>query len=214
MTADEAADALADLNRMLDVWWNDGLAVYRILQENFPLVAGQVSRTIGPGANFVTTRPLKIMDGCFVRRNSIDYDLAVIEDRTLYDSIVAKTGSSGIPQFVFYDPTMPAGTLYFTPVPDQADQVYLNSPQRLQNVAALATPVVLPPGYDDLVIDGLAIKECPEYGITAPADVKTNFARVMRILKRANSKGIVMGFDSALLPHSAGRFDIYNGTMR
>jgi hypothetical protein len=71
-TADEAADCLAELNRMLDEWWNDGLAVFQIKQENFALVANQASRTIGVGGNFNTTRPLKLLDGCFVRRNGVD----------------------------------------------------------------------------------------------------------------------------------------------
>jgi hypothetical protein len=40
---------------------------------------------MGPAGNFVTTRPLKLVDGCFVRRDNVDYPLTVIEDRTLYD---------------------------------------------------------------------------------------------------------------------------------
>lgn len=199
MSATKGALGLAALNRMLDVWWNDGLAVFRVLQENFALVAGQVSRTIGATGNFVTTRPLKLLDGCFVRRAGVDYPLTVIEDRTLYDGIVLKSASFGVPQFVFYDPTMPNGTLYFWGVPDAADSVYLNSPARLQNVAALVTAISLPPGYEDLIVDGLAIKLCPDNGLTAPAEVRASFAKTMRILKRTNKKAIVMGFDSALL---------------
>lgn len=210
MSATKGSLGLAALNRMLDVWWNDGLAVYHILQENFALVAGQVSRTIGVGGNFNTTRPLELLDGCFTRRNGVDIGMTVIRDRTQYDGLAVKT-TTGIPQYLFYDAAVPLGTVYFFPVPDAADTVYLNSPCRLQSVAALVTTIVLPPGYEDLIVDGLAIKLCPDNGLSAPAEVRASFARTMRILKRTNKRIPVMGFDSALLPRS-GRFDIYSGT--
>lgn len=203
-SAEVAADALAELNSMLDEWWNERLAVFHVLQENFALVAGQPSRTIGPGGNFVTTRPLELLDGCFVRRDGKDYNVTVLRDRSLYDNIVSKTGASGIPEYIFYDAAMPAGTLYFWPVPDQADQVYLNSPGRLQIVAALVTPMLLPPAYDGLVVGGLAIRLAPQYGLEAPPSVKNQFARTMRVIKRTNSTAPVMGFDAALLPRSKG----------
>lgn len=208
--AEVAADALAEMNSMLDEWWVDSLAVFHVLQENFPLVTGQVSRTIGPGANFVTTRPLELLDGCFVRRAAIDYPLTVLRDRVLYDNIVNKGGVSGIPEYVFYDAAMPAGTLSFWPVPDQADQVYLNSPARLQSVVALVTVMLLPPAYDGLVVNGMAIRLAPQYGLEAPPSVRTAFSRTMRVIKRKNSSSPVMGFDAALLPRGAA-FDIYTG---
>lgn len=209
-TADEAADALAELNDQLDNGWNERLLTYRVLQENFALVAGQASRTIGTGGNFNTTRPLQLLDGCFVRRNGIDYGLTVLKDRVLYDNIVAKTGASGIPEYVFYDAAEPLGTLYFWPVPDQADQVYLNSPARLQGTLALVTQLVLPPGYNTLVLNGLAIAIAPEYGVEVPDSVKKAFGRIVRALKRTNSVEPVMGFDQSLLPQR-GRFNIYTG---
>lgn len=212
-TADEAADALAELNSMLDEWWNERLAVYHVLQENFALVAGQASYTIGTAMNFATTRPLKLLAGCFVRRAGVDFQVTVLDDRTLYDRIIRKTGVSAIPEFIFYDAAMPTGTIYFFPVPDAADTVYLNSPARLQGALALVTTVSLPPAYDGMVVNGLAIRLAPEYGLEAPQSVKTQFARTMRTVKRTNAQAVMLGFDAALLPRS-GRFDIYSGQER
>lgn len=211
-TADEAADALAELNSMLDEWWNDSLAVYHVLQENFALVVGAATRTIGTGGQFNTTRPLALLAGCFTRRDGKDTPLVVLTDRTQYDRLVSKT-TQGMPQYVFYDAAMPLGTLYFWPVPDQADTVFLNSPARLQGTLALNTTVQLPPAYDKLVVSGLAIELAPEYGLEAPASVKTSFARTRRALERTNTKSIVMGFDTDLLPRRS-RFDIYSGVER
>jgi hypothetical protein len=205
-SADEAADALAELNNLLDEWWNERLAVFHVLQENFPLVAGQASRTIGAGGNFATTRPLRLLDGCFVRRAGVDSPVAVLEDRASYDGIRLKS-ASGQPEFVFYDAAVPLGTLYFWPTPDQGDTLFLNSPARLQSVATLVTQLALPPGYDRLVVNGLAIALCPEHGLEAPASVKSAFSQTKRVLKRTNAPAPVMSFDASLLPRSAG-YDI------
>lgn len=207
--ADEAADALSELNDLLDLWWNDTLAVFHILQESFALVAGQPSRTIGAGANFATTRPVKIMDGCFVRRNGVDTPVTVIRDRTLYDALSLKS-VQGLVEYVFYDATVPTGTLYFYPTPDQADTIFLNSLSRLQTIAALVTPILLPPGYNSLVVNGLAIALCPDNGMEAPASVVRAFALAKRTLALVNYQIPVLGLDSALLPRT-GRFDITTG---
>jgi hypothetical protein len=205
-SAEDSADGLVSLNALLDVWWNDGLTVYQIQQENFALVAGQASRTIGSGGNFNTTRPIKIVDGCFVRRNGTDSKVRVLENRAEYDAIPVKT-TQGLPFALFYDPGMSTGTIYFYYVPDAADTIYLNSLKRLASLSALNTAVTLPPGYDQLIVDGLAIQLAPEYGLEAPASVLRSFAATRRVLEITNARVPVLETDPALLPRSAG-YDI------
>lgn len=209
MGPSEAADALATANRMLDTWWIDRLAVFQVVQENFALVAGQSSRTIGVGGNFNTTWPVKIVDGCFVRRSGVDYPISVINDRVQYDRIRVKT-SSGLPSALFYDRAYPLGTINFYYTPDAADQVYLNSWKRLQVLAALVTPISLPPGYEDLFVDGLAIKLCPDYGMSAPLDVKLSFSTTKKALGQLNAPSLVMSIDPNLLPQGRS-YDIRSG---
>ena len=201
LTADEAADALAELNDMLAEWRNDGLIVFRIVQENFALVAGQASRTIGPTGNFATTRPLKILEGCFVRRSGVDHQVKVLDDRTLFDRWPVKT-TQGLVEALYYDPTVTNGTLYFKPVPDAADTIFLNSPAPIHSTLTLVTTVSLPPGYDGLVVSGLGIRCAPEYGVEPPASVLRAFGRTMRSIKRTNTRGVVMSTDPALIGHT------------
>lgn len=208
-TADESADALAMLNQMLDLWWNDRMVVYHILQESFTLSIGNASRSIGATGDFATTRPLRIEDGCFVRRSNYDYQVSVLRDRALYDNIGVKS-LTGIPRFVFYDATEPNGTLYFWPTPDAADTVYLNSMARLQGTLSLTTAITMPPGYEKLLTDGLAIELCPEYGMDAPASVQRSFAQSKRVIQRVNAPSPVMGFDVGALPRN-GVFNINVG---
>ena len=203
---DEAADALAELNDLLDLWWNDKLAVFHTLQENFVLTAGSGSYTIGAGGNFNTTWPVKIEDGCFVRRSGVDYPVTVLTDRALYDRLSLKTTVQGIPEFLFYDRAYPLGTIKFFPVPSQADTIFLNSSARLQSLAALVTAISLPPGYNSLIVNGLAIALCPDYGMEAPASVVRAFGFAKRTLALVNYQLPVLGFDSALLPRRASAF--------
>lgn len=205
-TAGESADALAALNRLLDTWWIDRLAVFQIVQENFALVAGQSSRTIGSGGNFNTTWPVKITDGCFVRRSGVDYPVAVIEDRVQYDRLRVKT-NQGLPYCLFYDRAYPLGTIYFYFTPDAADTIYLNSWKRLQTLATLATAISLPPGYEDLIVDGMAIKLCPDYGLSAPDDVKKSFGHTKKMLGVLNTPSLVMSVDPMLV-RGRGAYDI------
>jgi hypothetical protein len=206
LTAGESADALASLNRMLDSWWNDKLLVYQVVQENFALSIGNNSRTIGTGGNFSTTRPVKIVDGCFVRIGDEDYPVAVIEDRVLYDRIPNKS-QSGRPTALWYDPAYPLGTIYFNRAPDAADSLYIRSWKRLQTLASLVTAIALPPGYEDLIVDGLGIKDAPGYGLTAPADVIRSFGKSRRDLGTVNQESLVMELDTNLFRASAG-YDI------
>lgn len=205
--AEDSADGLVALNALLDLWWNESLAVFHILRENFPLVAGQASRTIGTGGNFNTTRPLKLVDGCMVKRGNIETPVKVLPDRALYDGIQDKT-VQGMPYCLYYDATYPLGTIYFYFVPDQADTIYLNSLARLQSIAALNTQIALPPGYEMLLVNGLAIDRAPEYGMEAPGTVRNAFARTMRVLKRLNSSSPVLTVDPMLVSSPSGAYNI------
>lgn len=209
MSASDGSDGLAALNRMLDTWWIDRLAVFQVQQENFALVAGQGSYTIGVGGNFNTTWPVKIVDGCFVRRGGVDYPVTVIDDRTLYDRVRVKT-NLGMPYALFYDRAYPLGTIYFYYTPDVADTIYLNSWRRLQTLASLVTAISLPPGYEDLIVDGLAIKLCPDNGLTAPDEVKKSFAATKKALGQLNAPSLVMSVDPNLL-RDGSAYDIRTG---
>jgi hypothetical protein len=59
--ADEAADALSELNDLLDTWWLDKVLVFHVLVEQFALIANQQAYTMGAGGNFNTTRPVKVV---------------------------------------------------------------------------------------------------------------------------------------------------------
>jgi hypothetical protein len=205
-TAAEENEALETLNDLLDSWWNERLSVYQLVQENFPWAAGNASRTIGSGGDFATTRPVRIT-GAFFRSGGVDYYARIATDRAEYDGITNKT-TTGRPQLVFYDPAYPLGVLYAYPVPDVAYTAYIASHKRLESFAGAAEDVDLPPGYNRLIVNGLAIELCSDFGVAVPAQVASAFATAKATIKRANSPAPVMQVPSELLRHD---WDIITG---
>jgi len=208
---DEAADALTDLNDLLDEWWNDKLAVFHVLSEQFALVAGQQSYTMGSGGNFNTTRPVKIVPGCrFIVSNNVERQLTVLTERKAWDEIPYKAASAP-PQVLFPDMTYPLATLYFYPTPDQAYTVYIDSWARLQNLSALATVIALPPGYNRLLVYGLAIALCPEYGLEPPAHIVRAYNHTKNTLALVNYEVPVLSMPGAVQSRANIRPNILAG---
>lgn len=185
MTAAEASDGLEILNELLESLSIESLAVYQLLQENFNLVAGTASYTIGSGATFNTTRPLDVLSG-FIRSSSTDYPLRIVT-REEYDRISVKT-LEFMPELLYYQPSVANGTIYLYGVPAAADVLYINSHKQLQSFTTLTTSIVLPPGYKRMLRFNLAPEIASEYGRKVPEEVK-EIARISKMnIKRQNSR--------------------------
>jgi len=186
LTANEAAHGLRKLNELLESWSNESLAVYQILQEGFATVAGTGSYTIGSGATWNTTRPLRI-ESAFLRDSAAnDTPLAVL-NREEYDSIPLKT-TQYRPEELFYYPTAAQGTVYLRGVPDAVYTVYLNSHKQLQSFTALTTTVVLPPGYLRAIKSNLALDLAPGYNKTQSVLLAAIARDSKAAIKRINSR--------------------------
>src|ERR1035438_2935914 len=60
-TSDEANDALEDFQDMVDSWNADSLSIFTTSAADYPLTLNQQAFTLGPGGDFDTTRPSKII---------------------------------------------------------------------------------------------------------------------------------------------------------
>src|SRR5205807_9369655 len=115
--------------------------------------------------------------GCrFTVANGVDRPLTVLTERKAWDEIPYK-GVVAPPMVLFVDEAMPLANVMFYPTPDAAYPVFINSWARLQNLAALVTTLSLPPGYESLLLNGLALRLAPDYGLDAPASVQRAYGR-------------------------------------
>ena len=76
-TAEEATDALATLNDILENWDTEPMALWGTSNFVGTTVGGQATYSIGPNGNFDTTRPAQI-NGAFTTFNGVDFQLDVV----------------------------------------------------------------------------------------------------------------------------------------
>jgi len=159
--ADEASDGLEMLNDLLASLSNDSLVVYARAVEGFTLSSGTASYTIGSGATFNTTRPIKIISA-YVRSGGIDYKVRTVSDE-LYASIMLKSTQGSYPEVLNYTNSYPNGTINLYPAPAAADTLYIVSEKEISSFTLNET-VNLPPGWKRMLIYNLAVELTPEYG--------------------------------------------------
>src|SRR5262245_31874723 len=111
-SADEAIDALSDLNNLLSSWSNDSIVIYSRVTESFSLTSGAASYTIGPGMTFDTIRPIFIAEA-HVRQGTTDYPVSVEPDE-IYQHVTDKT-TQGTPLIINYTNQYPTALINIYP---------------------------------------------------------------------------------------------------
>jgi hypothetical protein len=149
------------------------------------------------------TRPVKIT-AAFTRTsnpNPIDYPLEVINN-VQYQALVFKTINITYPYYLYYNPTVPFGTITLYPVPNIGLILGLSQVMQFIDLSNLTAQIQLPPGYEDAIIYNLAIQIAPDYGRSDKAvrgsqlwdEAKSKLA----VLKRTNQERLLMAADPAI----------------
>lgn len=211
LTAEEANDALDCLNLMIDSWANESLMLHHITSETFTLTAGLNPHTIGTGGTFNTTRPTDIQ-AITVKVGNVDLPVTLL-DYDDYGVIKLKTLQNLYPQYAYYEPTYPLGSLWLYPVPSQASSITIYSEKPLTQFANLTSTFSLPPGYAKAMKFNLAVDIAPEYQTDAGQDVKGQAVLTKGLIKRKNKRITTTRADLALLQNTGlGRFNIFRGS--
>jgi hypothetical protein len=208
-TSAESADGLVALNAMISSWQTEKLNVYAFVDTPFTLVNADSSYTVGPGGNFaLTPRPSKI-EQVYVRANSIDYPVELI-DYEKWNSIPDKTSSSDIPIYAYYEPTLATGTLQLWPVPNTAYSLHIVTWTTLAELAAVGTTITLPQGYERALAYNLAIEVASEYEKQPSQSVVAIASESKASIKRANNRPMLMSSELGYLI-GGQRSNIFSG---
>jgi hypothetical protein len=187
LTAEDGALALRRLKRLVDSLANDGLTVYATTDGTFNTVAGTESySTTGLSAG----RPVSIAS-IFIRESDVDYAVTQITEAQ-YDAMPYKP-AEGLPAYFYYEAGYPNGTIYFYPTPGQVYETHVkgNYPL-LSSSITLGTTVSLPPGYEAVLTDALAVDLGPSFGRPVSADLRKSALDALANVKRTNfSPGIL-----------------------
>lgn len=203
-SADEANDGMATMNAMISSWSNESLLCVARAWENFTLSGGDGEYTIGTGADFDTSRPIKVVEA-HVRDGSVDLPVAIIDD-VMYNQYITQKNISGIPYWLNYDNGFPQAKIRLWPVPSTAYVLYLLSEKPLTEFD-LDDDVSYPPGWEAAIVYNLAVWLAPQYG-QEPDQILMKMANDTKgSIKLAIMKTRMM--DAA--PMTAGIRNIYTG---
>lgn len=210
-TTAESNDALVALNHMIESWQTQKLSVYTFVDTAFTTSVGDNSYTVGPTGNFaLTPRPSKL-ENIFLRKSNIDYPIQLVaQDR--WFAIPDKTTTSDVPTFAYYEPSMTTGTLLLWPVPSAAGSLHIVTWVAVTTLAALATSLAFPQGYERALAYNLAVDLSAEYQLPLPPIVQQIARDSYADIKRANQRTMIAYTELGLMM-SGRRSDIYSDGM-
>lgn len=209
-TAGELADALDDLNQLLDSWNTEKLLVWAASRDARTLATGTQDLEIGPGADWDAARPQTIEPGhAYIKSGDQEYKLNILTVER-WARITDKT-QTGQPRDLYYEPSFPNGTLHLWPKTDQGYDLVLYNWTRLAQVTNAIKTLALPPGYARALSTNLALELAPAYNRSAPAEVVVMAVDAKAWCKRANLKPIDVESDTALVMPDF--YDITSGDL-
>lgn len=208
LAAAEATDGLAAGNRMLDSWSNEKLLIPATVREEFALTPSDGIYTMGSGANFNTTRPMKITQAA-VLVDGTEIPLHILENAQEWAEVCEKEATSSLPAYLYAEGTYPNERLNLYPVPTEANDLVLYSEKPLTQIASLAASVSLPPGYERAMVYNLACELAPEYGRPVDPIIMQVAQESKAQLKRTNSRPYFLKCDTAIT--GSGSYNIYTG---
>jgi hypothetical protein len=204
LSSSEAKDSLSSLNMMLSSWNTNNLTVLGKSFEEFTLIAGQNSYTLGTGGDFNTSVPIKT-DAAFIRFGSnAELPMKIIDSKR-WGEITTKSSQSTIPSKIYIDNNFPLQTVYLYPTPSEAKTLILHNYRKISSLSSLTTELSFPDGYERAIVYNLAIELAPEYGKTVSMEIAKIASESLANIKRVNIKPREIGVDKALI--SSGGFD-------
>ena len=174
LTTLEANNCIQALNLMLGSMQGKKALTMAVMQENFPLIAGQASYTIGPGGDFDTVRPLGIQNGFLRDINNIDFDLDVDLTKDEYDAIQDKAlaNNYGVSDLLCYDPQDTLGVIYLYLPPDVGYTLYISSLKPFTEFASLTDGLTINPESVEAIKYKLALRLAPDFNQIPSQEVK------------------------------------------
>ena len=204
-SASMLSDGLRMVNRFLDTLSNDQNFAYFQNLINLPLT-GQPSFTIGTGGDISGDRPIAI-NTAYVVRDGVSYPVKVI-DNERYDRITYKALQGANTQAIYYEAQYPLGIVYCYPIATGCT-LYMRPLGVVKQFSALATNIDMPPGYEDFIMLGLAIRWAPQFGKNASPDTKLAYRRASGQVKNTNLIVPTMSLPVAVQSGNRGSYSDY-----
>ncbi len=212
-TPGEYDDGIARLNELVDTWSAQRLTQQVVVRTVFDLVANQASYTVGTSANVNVARPefldtVRLLYTAF--SPTVETGLDPLTDQE-WEALSIKGMTAAQPTAWHYTATMPTGTLYLWPIPDNAtNDAVLYAPTALVQFATPTTSYTLAPAYARALRTNLAVTLAPEFARPLDPLILQMAHDALGYLKQLNVPMADLAIDRALL-HGPGRWNIQVG---
>jgi len=146
--ADMSNFGLIMLNRLIDHWTVEGLAI-----------AGQAVKTIaatGVISYVVTPRPVKVESVSVIDSSGVQQNARLVTS-TDWSKVPDKTRTGGLAEIAYYDGGYPSAKIFLTPMPAAGSTVNLHVIEPLPAIATLLTPVTVSTGVEKALMYNLAV---------------------------------------------------------
>lgn len=199
-TSAEQQDSLARLNELIDSWGTHAQTLLVARRDVVPLVVGQQTYTVGPGADLDLPTPMTLDAVSYLvlgasPATEVFLDLATDQAAL---GLTQKALAGSPPQAVSYTRTHGPGELWVWPVPTVVQSLVLYWHEPLAQFPNLVTPVDLASGYAKALRTNLAIELAPEFGRVVDPTVERLARESLADVKRANVPLVEIGIDPAL----------------
>ena len=183
-TATMYSDGLRMINRMLETLSHSPAFEFSAYPQITKTLAGQSSFKIGPTGDVVAERPIKI-NSALCTFQGIDYPADVI-DADQYDALEDKSTTGSVPWCVYYGGEFPDASVYLWPI-STGGTLKLRCTAVLKQFASTSTQIELPPGYEDYLMLGLAIRAAPQYQKTLNPETRLAYRAAKTAVKKTNT---------------------------
>jgi hypothetical protein len=165
-------DGLIKLNDLLASWSTERLMVYGIAINDWDLVDGTNSYTIGAGGTFNGNRPLSIHAANIITPSlNLRYPLTILTTEQ-WNAIRDQSATSTVPTKLYIDGVYPLSTIYLWPTPNSSStKLELHTWIQLTQFSTLEDDFDFPPGYERAITYNLALELANEYRVSAPPEV-------------------------------------------
>lgn len=170
LSASEQQEGVMLLNAVIDSLKAERGAIYSITQNTVPINANQQVYTIGLDitngpADWQLPRPETIPRAGFLWTNVnpvVEEPFEIYTDQQ-WAALSPKELQGNIPYILYYQPTTPNGIVNVWPIPTSNWQATLYLWNSVDYVQGPDDTLFMPPGYDDALAYGLAVKLAPLY---------------------------------------------------
>lgn len=214
LSATEASDGLASLSDLIDSWSTEGLLVPTVSIEEFTLIPGQSSYSIGPTGNFATSVPQEIIEARLkdVTGTAFEIPMKVLSTQEWAD-ITQKTVRSSQPDSLYFQRIPTSSYIYFYPTPSVANKVVLYQKKVLNTVYSVNDVVNFTPGYLRALRYNLAVELAIEYGKQPRPEIIATAQELKAQLKRVNQEPLLLKNDIlGVAQDNLKPFNIYTGS--